>query len=429
MPHQLADGESDSHQDRAIERFGAARFEAGVSTYPRVWTLRNSRRSRSDLSRLTAAVVQASPPDSTFAFAAGVHRGVTVWARTGDRYLGEPGAVLDGAVVLAMRQQGDRWVADAPPQWRGAGEGQCRTDRPNCATMSELFIGDRRLEPAGTAAGVDADHWYLDASSELVVLGVDPGAEQVQLSVVGAAFIAPEPAGATDGVTDVAIEGLTIEHYATDAHAGAIDARGVADWTISGNTIRANHGTAVFLLGDRAVIRGNALLANGRSAVGLEGVGHLVEGNEIAFNNTAGFDQYWDAGGAKFALTDHLVVRANDVHDNDGPGLWTDVANDHTLYEDNIVVANEEGIYHEISYSATIRHNTLRDNGTRGNRGWVFGSGSWWPTPSTWRSVTISWTATPTASTSSTRTANSAPVGRTWPATLTPTTTWCAPRV
>ena len=103
--------------------------------------------------------------------------------------------------------------------------------------------------------------------------------------------------------------------------------------------------------------------------------GALVEGNEIYGNNTTGADEYYEAGGSKFGETENLIVRDNFVHDNNGPGLWTDIDNINTLYENNVVVGNSgAGIFHEISYSATIRNNQVRGNGFR-NRGWLWEGG------------------------------------------------------
>ena len=55
--------------------------------------------------------------------------------------------------------------------------------------------------------------------------------------------------------------------------------------------------------------------------------------------------------------TSHITTTA--------PGLWTDINNIYTLYENNIIEDNVRGgIFHEISYDATIRNNTIRRNGT-----------------------------------------------------------------
>ena len=77
----------------------------------------------------------------------------------------------------------------------------------------------------------------------------------------------------------------------------------------------------------------------------------------------------------KFSNTDNLVVRGNYAHDNKGTGLWTDINNIHTLYEDNVVAHNTiNGVSHEISYDAIIRNNTLFGNGYGDTRGWGWGS-------------------------------------------------------
>jgi parallel beta-helix repeat protein len=89
-----------------------------------------------------------------------------------------------------------------------------------------------------------------------------------------------------------------------------------------------------------------------------------VQGNELAYNNTAGFTTGWEAGATKFTRTNGLVVRGNFSHHNGGPGLWTDIDNINTLYENNRVEDNDwRGIFHEISYKAVIRNNICRRNG------------------------------------------------------------------
>jgi parallel beta-helix repeat protein len=74
-------------------------------------------------------------------------------------------------------------------------------------------------------------------------------------------------------------------------------------------------------------------------------------------------------------VTDRLIARGNFVHHNFGPGLWTDIDNINTLYENNTVEDNEQmGIFHEISYAAVIRNNIVRRNGF-GFTAWIWGSG------------------------------------------------------
>jgi parallel beta-helix repeat protein len=138
--------------------------------------------------------------------------------------------------------------------------------------------------------------------------------------------------------------------------------------------VRVNHGAGITTAG-HVEVTGNRVLRNGQLGIGGTGAETYVTDNEVAFNNTAGFDPGWEAGGAKWAVTDGLVVLRNRVHDNDGPGLWTDIDARGTTYIDNVVRDNTRaGIFHEISADATIRGNTVTGNG-HGFDTWLWGAG------------------------------------------------------
>jgi parallel beta-helix repeat protein len=164
------------------------------------------------------------------------------------------------------------------------------------------------------------------------------------------------------GANGVRVEGLVIERYAPEVQKGAIHPWG-ENWVIKGNEIRENTGAGlVFRSGFRVV--GNNIHHNHQIGVKGRGAGALVEGNEIAFNNyLKKYEPGWEAGGTKFIDTTDLVVRNNYVHDNHGPGLWTDADNIRTRYEGNRVVNNfGPGILHEISYNAVIINNHVEGN-------------------------------------------------------------------
>ena len=64
---------------------------------------------------------------------------------------------------------------------------------------------------------------------------------------------------------------------------------------------------------------------NGQLGIGAGGASDVViRGNEIWANNTNGFDDTWEAGGLKVGESRHVVLSGNNVHDNNGPGLWGD---------------------------------------------------------------------------------------------------------
>jgi len=114
---------------------------------------------------------------------------------------------------------------------------------------------------------------------------------------------------------------------------------------------------------------------NGQIGVGGNAPDLVVADNEISFNDYAGFCTCWEAGGGKWSRARHLVVRDNNVHDNIGPGLWTDTDNIDVLYAHNVVRRNTGvGIFHETSFDAVIRDNVVTGNG-RAWTGWLDGAG------------------------------------------------------
>jgi len=170
----------------------------------------------------------------------------------------------------------------------------------------------------------------------------------------------------------VTVQGLVIEGYVPPLQRGVV--RGARGWLVQGNEIRQNSGVGI-AAGPGWQVRDNYVHHQGQLGMSASGDNILVEGNEIAFNNTDNIDPYWEAGGTKFVYTVNLVVRGNHVHDNKGPGLWTDINNIHTLYESNRVTDNfGPGIFHEISYDAVIRNNLVEGNGF-GYPDWIDGAG------------------------------------------------------
>jgi parallel beta-helix repeat protein len=233
-------------------------------------------------------------------------------------------------------------------------------------------------EPAGTTFVVESGVHFgqtADLKDGDVLIG-RPGAV---MDGEGVTEWAVEP----NEANNVTIEGLEIRNYNPDDLYAPITARtyegapaGIG-WIVEDCDLHHN-GYSGLALSDGSIARNNKIHDNG--VIGLEvawvrELGALVEGNEIYGNNTTGADEYYEAGGSKFGETENLIVRGNFVHDNNGPGLWTDIDNVNTLYENNVVEGNSgAGIFHEISYSATIRDNLVRGNGFR-NRGWLWEAG------------------------------------------------------
>ena len=176
--------------------------------------------------------------------------------------------------------------------------------------------------------------------------------------------------------SNVTVSGFEVTNYNNPAQWGAIHGQG-SGWVVEYNEVHHNAGVGIMAMYDEPVIRNNHIHHNNQLGFGATRTTNgLIEGNEVHDNNyNAQYEWGWEAGGSKFSHNNGLVVRNNYVHNNHGPGLWTDGSNINTVYEGNTVVDNfAAGIFHEISYDAVIRNNTVRGNGW-GDPQWLWGGG------------------------------------------------------
>lgn len=317
-----------------------------------------------------ASIVASQPSGTTFVFNPGVYRRVSITARNGDSFVGEPGAILSGARVLQGFDAGDGFWSIGGQTSQLFAHGGCADflgqGYNGCQHPEQLFLDGEPLWQVTNSSQLTSGRWYFDYGADRIYLADDPTGRLVELSVTEVAF--------QGRARDVTIDGLTIEKYANRAQRGAIDGdSGQGGWLLINNEVRYNHGTGIRTHTDM-VLRDNYVHHNGQ--MGIAGLGDriLVTGNEISYNGISGFNPFWEAGGTKFVLTNDLVVRDNFVHHNKGRGLWTDIDNRNSLFEDNLVELNDQsGIAHEISYSATIRNNVVRNNGLAFDV-WVWGA-------------------------------------------------------
>ena len=228
-----------------------------------------------------------------------------------------------------------------------------------------VFLDNTPLKPVDALSKVVPGTFYFDYAADKIYIADNPTGHAIEAGKLTDAF--------HGSATNVTVQNLVIEKYDPQIQDGAI--QGGRGWTIQNNEVRLNY--AVGIIGeDGSKLIGNYVHDNGQMGLGGFGDNILVQGNEIAKNGYwSGIDVLWEGGGFKFANTDNLVVRGNYSHDNNGIGMWTDIDNIHTLYEDNVVVHNGMGgISHEISYQAIIRNNTLIGNGADDPRSWWWGN-------------------------------------------------------
>ena len=298
--------------------------------------------------------LEAAPRGATICFAAGSYRlAEPLRPADGQRLLATPGAVLTGARRLGRwRHDGRLWSAAGGLPAEPAPHGECAGGRL-CQDNETVYLDGRPLRRVAARRLVGPGRVFADYRADRIWIGSNPAGRVVEVALA--------PAAVAGLASDVTVQGFVVEHFANPAQSGAIQSDG-GGWTIRDNEVRANHGTGIHATGGRVLA--NHIHHNGQLGLLGTGDGQLVEGNEIDHNNTEGFSPLWEAGGTKFARTDGLVVRGNNVHHNIGPGLWTDINNIRTTIERNTVHANtSHGIFHEISYSAVIRDNRVTDNG------------------------------------------------------------------
>lgn len=180
--------------------------------------------------------------------------------------------------------------------------------------------------------------------------------------------------------TNVVIKNLVIKNYAGGAQVCTIFGDAMTGLTLTNNEIAYNAGCGVSLA-DNIQMRFNNIHHNlqlGFGGHGKTGRGMVIDSNEIAFNNyTDKYDPAWEAGGVKLWATIGAQLTHNYAHDNHGPGLWADTDNMDTLYAYNRVENNwGGGIFHEVSYNASIHHNVVKNNANlKYCPGWLWCSG------------------------------------------------------
>ena len=300
-------------------------------------------------------VILTSPAGTTFCFEPGVYRlSVPIVPKPNDSFIGEEGAVLDGARRLTFEKIGEFWAAGGQSQERGM-RGRC-VEGNLCTRPEALFVNDEEWEQVSSPSELGEKNFFFDYAANRILVASDPG------SSAEASFAPRAFRGSAPGVT---VRNLEIIRFDNAPGSGAVDLRGPGV-QIEGNEIAFNGGVGV-CTGDGSSIVNNDVHHQGQLGLCGSGVDIVVRGNEISFNNTQGHRYGWEAGGAKWVNTIGLHVSSNYSHDNEGIGLWTDLNNIDTLYDGNTVSHNlAAGIVHEASYGAVIRNNLIFGNGVSG---------------------------------------------------------------
>jgi parallel beta-helix repeat protein len=316
---------------------------------------------------------------NTVCFMAGTYRlSEALIPATGSTLIGDPETILTGAVDISSG-----WTA-APPlgwwrPWAGKqcqpsceGKDQCADGTNTCAFPDDVFYDSNRLIRVSNITQLRPGRVWIDYARDRIWMADTPSRHTIEIAQATNAW----DSGPPPGRKRVTIDTFIVQRFANDAN---VDDHSCIDmgerWLVKNVEVRYCHGIGVDS-GDDSVVRDSHVHHNGQLGMhGSDSSDVLIEDNEIDHNNTAGYDPEWEAGGSKWAKTTRLTVRGNNSHDNFGPGLWTDIDNIYTVYDSNIVTNNTRaGIFHEISYDATITNNIVTGNGWE-KTSWLWGAG------------------------------------------------------
>ena len=301
------------------------------------------------------AAVDRAGENATFCLENGLHRLQLVRPKQGQSFYGQGKTILNGSRLLTdFSREGNYWMANGQTQ-RGQRNGECLSDEPACDRPEAVFFDDAPLSQVLSKDHLAPGRFFLDYSESKLYLADDPTGHKVEATVDAFAF--------ESLASNVLIKNLTIEKYASVAQKGAVHGMGAVNWVVENSELRLNSGAAIGVGAGGRVLNCD-LHHNGQNGIVGEGKDIQVENTRIWTNNIYGFDPGWQAGGLKLALSEGVVLRGNQVYDNNGQGLWCDIGCRNVLYEGNVVERNRgAGIFHEISYDAVIRNNVVKYNG------------------------------------------------------------------
>lgn len=309
------------------------------------------------------ATIDAAAPNESILVQSGTYRITTpLNPKNGQILAGEAGTIISGSEVLS------NWTADGGSRWYSTGHlpaaysdsGQCDDTTQNiCQKREQVFINGVHLTRVMNAAAVTANTFYEDYAANRVYIGQDPSGKTIEMSKTQFAI--------RSGNDNVRITGLTVQHFASPSQQGAIFAEQGENWEIDNNEIRWNHAIGIFCSYAHAIrIHHNNVHHNGQLGIGHSRTNNsFIEDNEVSFNNTDGYwGGDWESGGIKVTNSHYATTQRNNVHDNNGLGIWYDINNWMSVITDNDVNDNFAcGIRYEISYQAIISYNRIAGNG------------------------------------------------------------------
>jgi len=278
--------------------------------------------------------------------------------------------VLSGADVLTgwVPAQGRAWKKEPWP-YRFATHPNDQRHRL-VGRCEQLIVDGRLLKQVERVEELTEGTFCADTDAKALHLwlpgGDDPGGHVVEASVRPVCF---GPGWGKEPRHHVALKGLTIRFAVNTAQRGALFALGDG-WLVEDCVVEWTNGSGISFRGDDVTFRRVRSHHNGQQGLGGGGRRFSLEDVMLDHNNLKGFEQDWEAGGAKITHSRDGVVRRCRAEANTGVGIWFDIDVRDVLVEECFAKDNaRHGIYVEISGGFTIRSNLCVHNGTEDHWG------------------------------------------------------------
>ena len=174
-----------------------------------------------------------------------------------------------------------------------------------------------------------------------------------------------------ESANGLTVQGIDFQHSNTTVayRWGAVKVTGQRN-VLTDLVVKDMDGICVQLTGNDNVLSNSTIERCGQTGIGGSGWRMTITNNRVTYNNTRGFNKWWEAGGMKLIGDSGLhdsVIRNNLVAFNHGDGIWVDWLNTGNLIEGNTTAYNEGfGIHYEASQTGTIRGNLSYGNTMRG---------------------------------------------------------------
>jgi parallel beta-helix repeat protein len=306
------------------------------------------------------AAINSHPSGTTFSLKAGVYRMQSLVPKTGDKFIGQTGADLNGSqVVTNWAKRGAYWISSGDPELSkpfksAGGMSWCQDTSTGCMYSQDLYLNDGPLVHR-LSLPITSGQWYFDYTNDVVYMVDNPTGQKVELSISHHAF--------SGNANNVTVQGLIIEKYAVSLLGGAIQPSG-SGWIVQNNEVRLNHGEGIKTYGSNEQVLSNNVHTNGEEGISTgRSTGDLFEFNQMSNNNFAKISYVTESGGGKFSGTSNARVINNTVSNNDGAGIWFDALSSGGIIKGNTVTNNtRDGIRYENSHSGTISNNVLKNN-------------------------------------------------------------------